>query len=238
MAWSITADVDEFDEAVSWFRERVPVTDAEYEELTAASRARAFHLASISELAIVQLVFDEVDRAIAKGTGIAEFRKQVREKLTGKTPIPESQLTLTFRNASQEALNTGRWHQLTNPDVTAVRPYWMLDVVMDTRTTEEICKPLNKTIKAHDDPWWLTHWPPLHHQCRTGVRALRRADAVRRGLTFGDPATGADAGFGLAPPVRGTELPMPNREKVDPNAFATFEHRRAQDPDNTNRGED
>jgi SPP1 gp7 family putative phage head morphogenesis protein len=238
MAWAVSAEVAEFDEAVEHFRGLVPVTDDEYKELEASQRARAFHLASMNELAVVQLVFDELDRAIQHGTPIDAFRKVMKEKLVGERAIPPSQVETMFRNATQLAYNTGRWSQITNPEVTAIRPYWMFDAVMDTRTTRLICWKLNGTIKGHDDPWWLTHYPPLHHRCRTSVRTLRRSEALRRGLTLGDPDAGPDSGFGLAPPVRGDDLPMPNRATVDESAYRVFDLRRAKDPDNTQTGED
>jgi SPP1 gp7 family putative phage head morphogenesis protein len=231
MAWTVTADVDEFDEAVEWFRDRVPVTDEEYQTLSAAQRARAFHLASVNELAIVRTVFQEIDSALAEGRPLDEFKRSVREKLEGAHGLNGYHLETVLRNATQDGYNAGRWQQITDPEITADRPYWMYDSVLDTRTTE-VCKALDGTIKGHDDVYWLTHYPPLHHRCRSSIRTMRPGEARKRGLTVGDPVVTPDEGFGLAPPLR-TELPMPAREGVANDVWAVFENRRATDPDNT-----
>jgi SPP1 gp7 family putative phage head morphogenesis protein len=235
MGWAVTADVEEFDEAVDWFRARVPVTDEEYEALTTEQRSLAFHLASVNELAVVRTVFNEIEAAIRAGTPLEEFKKSVREKVTDAHARDGYYLETVFRNATQDAYNAGRWTQLTDPDVTVSRPYWMFDAVLDSRTTP-ICNALDATIKGHDDPFWLTHYPPLHHRCRSSIRSLRPSEARKRGLTVGDPDVTPGEGFGLAPPKR-TDYPMPDREGVDADAYAVFEHRRAVDPDNTNSGE-
>jgi SPP1 gp7 family putative phage head morphogenesis protein len=234
VGWAVSAEPDEFTEAVAWFRERVPVTDQEYEALTAAEKTRAFHLASLNELRVVQTVFEELATALAQGLPVETFHKNIADKLGAAHKLDGHHLDLVFHNAAQDAYNAGRWQQMTSMDVSASRPYWMFDAVMDDHTTKHICRPLDGTIKAHDDPWWLTHWPQLHHRCRSGVRNLRRTEAEKRGITVGDPqGVTVGEGFGLAPPKR-TELPQPDRDNVDADALTVFDHRRATDPDNTN----
>lgn len=229
MAWDITADPERFVEAVESFQERVPVTVDDLEDLTRAERARAFHIASVNELSVVRTVYDELDRAIANNLPIQDFRKAVREKV-GKHQIGGAHLDTVFRNAVQTAYNTGRWTQITSADVTQTKPYWMYDAVLDTRTTE-VCRALDTTVKAHDDPFWLTRWPPNHHRCRSSVRAVRRREAERRGITVGDPPGGEpQGGFGLAPPLRGAE-PLPDPARVKPELLGIFDRRRNNDPD-------
>jgi len=237
MAWTTTAELDEFDEAAEDFRSRVAVTDAEYEALSRAERARAFHLASVNELAVVQLVFDELDLAITKGLPLEEFQARVAEKLTNAQRLGGYHLETVFRNATQSAYNAGRWHQMTDAEVSSSRPYWLFDAVLDDRTTEHICRPLDGTCKAHDDPFWLTHWPGLHHRCRSGIRSLRHSAAVRHGITVGDPpGVEVQGDFGLAPPLQ-RDFPMPDRSKVDNDVWTVFDQRRATDPDNINDDE-
>lgn len=234
MAWAVSAEPSEFDEAIAWFRSRVPVTDDEYNALSASAKTRAFHLASVNELQVVQTVFKEIERAIAEGLPLETFQASVSEKLGAAHRLNGYHLETVFRNGTQDAYNAGRWEQLTSLDVSSTRPYWMYDAVLDDRTTP-LCKSLDGTIKAHDDPYWLTHCPPLHHRCRGGIRALRRSEADRRGITVGDPQTVGEPGqgFGLAPPLR-TELPMPDRTQVDNDVLSVFDARRATDPDNDN----
>lgn len=197
MAWAVTADPNKFDKAVAWFRKRVPVTENGYRALTVRERDRAFHIAHVQQMRVVETIYNEIDRAIAEGTPFGDFKKRIRDKLKAHE-VGGAHLETVFRNAVQSAYNAGRWYQLT--EVSATRPYWVLDVVLDDRTSDK-CKPVDGVCKAHDDPWWLTNWPPRHHRCRTGVRSVRASEAKRIGITKGTPEPTPDAGFGYAPPL-------------------------------------
>lgn len=233
MAWTIHASPDRFDEAVAQFRARVPMRAEDVVRLTSEQRRSAFWVASMNELAPVRTLFEEIDRAIAEGTPLDDFKKRVRQKLT--ETIGDDHLETVFRNAVQTAYNSGRWEQLTSPDSTLLRPYFLYDTVMDSRTSE-VCKPLDGTVKAHDDVFWLSHWPPLHHRCRSSVRSIRRSEAERRGITEGEPSK-PQRGFGAAPPKRGGdprpppgESPTPTREgkRRDPTLVAAHRRREEQ----------
>jgi SPP1 gp7 family putative phage head morphogenesis protein len=215
--WTVTSDVGQFEEAVEAHRERVPMTAAEVVDMTAEERRAAFWVAGTHEAAVVQTIHQEIERALAEGLSLDEFKKNLAEKLQGQHALGGAHLETVFRNAVQSAYNAGRWYQLTDPDVTAARPFWMFDAVLDTRTTP-LCKDLNGTIKAHDDPFWLTHWCPLHHRCRSGVRALRTSEVERRGgVTPGGPPGAPSEGFGRAPPLRGEDpRPPPTGPKKVP----------------------
>src|SRR5690606_13728376 len=52
-----------------------------------------------------------------------------------------------------------------------------------------------------EDPFWDTHWPPLHHRCRSSIRNLRRTEAERRGITTTRPDAPVPEGWGLSPRV-------------------------------------
>lgn len=49
--------------------------------------------------------------------------------------------------------------------------YLQFDPVMDGRTTE-LCSSLHGVIKAVDDPFWNTYYPPNHFNCRSTVKQL------------------------------------------------------------------
>jgi hypothetical protein len=85
MSISTTADTDRFDEAVDWFNDRIPTTQAGLEALDDAARRRAFTIAGAFEAETVQLIFTELAKSIEAGTPYEDFAKQVAEKLDGKT---------------------------------------------------------------------------------------------------------------------------------------------------------
>jgi hypothetical protein len=156
------ADPDKFEEASKWFRGRVVVTRAEWDAMSRQARRQAFTIAGTQQAKVVQTVFDAIALAIDKGTPIDKWRKDLKKKLGAFADKNSATLTTAFINANQTAYNTGRYYQMSNPAVTVALPYRVYDSVLDTRTTD-ICKGLNGTVLLHSDPWWLTHWPPMHH---------------------------------------------------------------------------
>lgn len=218
------ANPDQFAEASAWFRSRTPVTRAEWDAMSRQARRQAFTVAGTQQLKVVQVVFEELQRAIDKGTPIAAWRKAIKKRIKGDFADRNSgTLTTAFINANQTAYNTGRWYQLSDPAVTSVLPLRIYDSVLDHRTTE-ICRSLNGTIRRHDDPFWLTHWCPMHHRCRSSVRALSEAMAKRRGgITQELPRPNIPDDFGLAPPLRAGQIWEPKREDFDPSAWAIYQ---------------
>jgi phage putative head morphogenesis protein, SPP1 gp7 family len=193
------ADPERFPEASKWFREKVAVTRDEWSTMTYEARAQSFTIAGAQQLDAVQTVMDSLQSAIDKGTPIDEWRKNVRESLGKKFgKLNASHLDTAFINAHQSAYNAGRWEQLSDSSVTAALPYRKFDAVLDSRVSDR-CKACAGTILPHDDPWWLTHWPPLHHRCRSTVRALSARMAKRAGGVTNKPSVAASGDFGLAP---------------------------------------
>lgn len=224
MAKRAPANPDKFDEASKWFRGRTPVTKAEWELMSKQARRQSFTIAGTQQLKVVQTVFDELQKAIDKGTPIEAWRKSLKKKLKGDFAEKNAHaLKLAFVNSSQTAYNTGRYYQLSDPAVTALMPLWFFDAVLDDKTSV-ICLECAGTIRRFDDPWWLTHWCPLHHLCRSTVRALTEAMAKRKGgVTETLPRPVIKDDFGLAPPLRAGQVWEPERAKFDPTAFREYE---------------
>jgi SPP1 gp7 family putative phage head morphogenesis protein len=191
----------QYSEAVEWFRQRVPMLEGEFASLDAAAKRKAFTVAGVAQLDMVHQVWQALDKALADGTTFEEFKATVGQRLAvawGK-PNP-ARLETIFRTNMQLAYGAGRYRQLTDPDVLETRPYWMYDAVLDSRTSS-LCKRLDKTVLRHDDPFWKSHIPPLHHRCRSGLRSLTAEQAQARGVTESPPDEQASEGFGLAPDV-------------------------------------
>jgi len=193
--------------------------------MSAKARRQSFTIAGTQQLKVVQAVFDSLQKAIDKGTPIDAWRKELRKEL-GKafTTKNAANLDTAFINANQTAYNTGRYYQLSDPAVTASMPYQFYDAVLDGRTSPT-CLECAGTVLRHDDPWWLTHFPPLHHRCRSTVRALTASMAQRRGITEDKPRPSISDEWGLAPPLRAGEIWEPERAKYDPTAFREYERK-------------
>src|SRR5690606_11875891 len=115
-----------------------------------------------------------------------------------------------FRTNIQKSYNHGRWQQLEEPELKRLRPYRLFDAIGDSRTTP-ICRECDGTLLPADHPFWDSHCPPLHHQCRSTVRSLRASAARRKGITTDPPRAQSQQGFGARP------QPLPSLDDVEPD---------------------
>ncbi len=204
-----------FEQALRWFRQRTVTTDAEFDALEERARRRAFRIAGVSQLGMVQSVFDDIERAIRNGEDYDDFRKRVRLKLLRAWGTSQPyRIEAIFRTEIQKAYQAGRWRTLRSTPVRNLRPFWMFDAILDSRTSA-ICRNHNGTIRHQDDPYWDNYYPPLHVNCRSGVRALRRSDVARRGGVTDDvPTVPAQNGFGGPPDDAPEEPDLTNVDEV------------------------
>jgi SPP1 gp7 family putative phage head morphogenesis protein len=208
------ADPNHFDAAVSWYRERLALTDQEWAELHARARGRARVAAEKSLLDLSVDLWRSLEKAITQGQSFGEWKRTLAEHLRGAWGAGDAARVETiFRQNVQTAYSAGRLDQLQAPAVLRARPYWMFDATLDLRTTLT-CRALHGTILPADHPFWLHHYCPLHFRCRSCIRALTPAQAEARGITERPPAVQAEEGFGgdprdlWRPDLRGTPEPL------------------------------
>ena len=202
MTFAVTAEVGAFAEAVEWFGERFPVTEELLEELGEFAGSRAWTIAAVSQLNAVLAAHKVLSDAIELGTKLEDVKANLAEALEAYG-FSGHRLESIARTNVQLAYNAGRYKQLTDPDLVAVRPYRQFDGIADFRQSD-ICQARDGTTLRADDPWWLTNWPPLHHNCRSTVRSLAEwetEDIPLEKLFAPDEAEGTRGGFGMAPDV-------------------------------------
>ena len=224
MTWEVTAEPSRFDEAVEWFAGRFPTTEETAAEIDGYAEQRAFKIAGVAQLEVVQQVHESLTDAIATGIPFEEWQRQIRDDLTKAWGRPDShRIETIFRNANQQSYNAGRWRQMHHPDVVGLRPYGFFDGVVDSRQTD-ICRNWDGTILPLEEFAQRGACPQLHHRCRSNIRSITEREAKRRGgVTAEVPTDTADAGFGQAP----TEADwQPDPSKYDPGLFATYEAKR------------
>lgn len=215
MTWDAAFDVNDvsFLQAVSWFSERVPITEDAFLRNVEQARKQAFWIAGVTSADIIRDVHDSLRSALDKGTPFEEWQKEIGPALErawlgqnlaeGKGARTETIL----RNWAQNAYGRARWDQMAAPAVRRVRPFLMFDATRDQRTSE-ICAACDSTVLPADHPWWKAHRPPLHHRCRSGIRSLTREKATRIGITATPTDIGPQDGFGS-----GDEWAGPDRKK-------------------------
>jgi SPP1 gp7 family putative phage head morphogenesis protein len=194
------ADPLRFTDALKSWRERLPfLLDSEIEALAEAAEAQGLTAAVAAQADLVLQVWDAIDSAVANGTTLETFAEQVGQQLAeswgGAVP---GQIETVFRTNTATAYNGGRYRMMQRPAVKEARPYWRFDGVPDSRQSS-ICKPLQGTVKPADSSWWQSHYPPLHHRCRSVPTPLSTEEAHDEGITEEAPRVEVSDGFGAPP---------------------------------------
>jgi SPP1 gp7 family putative phage head morphogenesis protein len=194
------ADPASLDEAVRWFRERLLMSDAEFAALEEVTHDEAFTVAGVSQLDMVAEVWTALDRAVARGETLENFRKRVSARLTAAWGRDQPyRIETVYRNQVQRAFSAGRWVQMNDPAVKVARPFRRFSAIVDLRTTAT-CRTLDGVVRPADDPWWEGRVPPLHFSCRSLIVTVSKSEAGTDPLPPG-PDVAADEGFGGSPDI-------------------------------------
>lgn len=173
-----------FEEAVAYFKERVPVTASRFYQIAAEYRALAFTVSGYTKAQVLKKFYDELLAALEDGNSLAEFRENMNDFLEaeGYEGITPYQAENIFRTNIQTAYNVGHYKRMTEPGVKALRPYWQYDAVNDSKTRPSHLAMDGRVFMA-DDPIWDTWFPPNGFKCRCTVKTLSKRQMEQRGLT-------------------------------------------------------
>ncbi len=186
------------EQAVAYFRGKVDAPISwDWQDLWQEAHAKAFTVAKALRVDVLQDIRDAVDRALAEGQTLAEFRRDLEPRLKakgwwGKVMVGDGaggaqqvqlgspwRLKTIYRTNIQTAYMAGRWQALmANIDD---RPYLQYVAVLDSRT-RPTHRALHGKVFRYDDPFWRYLYPPNGWGCRCRVRALSQADIDARGL--------------------------------------------------------
>lgn len=176
-----------FEEAVDYFKERVPVKASEFYKIAEGYRNLAFTVSGYSKTQILKRFYDEILAALEEGNTFTEFRANMNEFLEsqGYEGLDPLQADNIFRTNIQTAYNVGHYEQMSDPDVVNLRPYWQYDAVNDTHTRPSHLAMDGRVFPA-DSPVWDTWFPPNGFRCRCTVRSLSKRQVEQRGLKVED----------------------------------------------------
>lgn len=202
------ATVDPFglppDEAIRWFREKGYALTFDWRDMWEQQHARAFTVAKAGQLDVLADIREAVDRAIAEGVPLAQFRKeltpllqakgwwgkqQMRDPLTGEDALVQlgspRRLRTIYQTNLRMAMAAGRWETIER--TAARRPYLRYVAVLDGREREQH-GGWHGTVLPYDHPWWNTHYPPNGWGCRCKVQQLSQRDLDRFGYNVSSSA--------------------------------------------------
>ncbi len=180
-----------FDEAVSFFRDKISMPSEHWDDLWKGQHAKGFMVAGATKADLVADLRNAVDKAIAKGTTLAEFRKDfssIVEKHGWAYKGGKNWRTrIIYKTNLRTAYHAGRYKQMKDPDVTALRPYWQYRHGRSVNPREQHLG-WDGMVLPHDDPIWDIIYPPNGWGCSCSVRTLSKRELNRMGKTEPDKA--------------------------------------------------
>lgn len=161
-----------FTEAVEYLKKRSVLSKVDYEKLSDKLRFRAFTASRIADGDLLKRINAELIKNVDSGDGLKSFLSMTKDELLSKVGMGANQgwyWETVYRTNVQTAYNVGRAMAFEQDKPLA----YELIAIDDNRTTD-ICRPYatKRVVLASDDPFWKTHWPPFHFNCRTTVRAI------------------------------------------------------------------
>lgn len=173
---------DLYDDALEWAQARkVTLPDEYYGKLAVHARNKAFAIAGIARLDLMQQVQDSLAAALESGQTFKYWKAAPPVEALG---LPRHRLDNIFRTNIQMAYSAGIARNQERPGALERRPYFQYDAVNDSRTRPSHAA-LDNFIAPANDPIWQRITPTRGFRCRCVRLALSEAQARARGY---DPA--------------------------------------------------
>ena len=193
-----------FDEAIAYFRSKVNLSPEEFYALTEAARVKAFTVAVGVEEQIVASIRDLVETALADGLTLREFQDMADDVLdrAGVSAAEPWYWETVYRTNLQTSYQVGRWQQMQDPTVKALRPYLRyISARLPTSRPSHVEK--HGLVYPQEHEFWNTWYPPSGFNCFCQVVSVSESLLDRRGwhvsertqFTYPDP----DEGFAVNP---------------------------------------
>jgi SPP1 gp7 family putative phage head morphogenesis protein len=171
-----------FDEAIAFFRAKLNLPTRTWTDLWQDQHAAAFSVAGAMKADLIQDLRNAVDRALADGTTLEDFRRDfaaiVKRSGWSYRGSFEWRTRTILETNLRMAYAAGKWQQAqaTAEDF----PYLRYVAVLDDRTRPDH-RRWHGTILPVGHAWWRTHYPPNGWGCRCTVQQVNERDLKRRG---------------------------------------------------------
>ena len=153
-----------FTEAVNFQLQRKPMRSDEFYALDDEARRRGFTISGLLRDSSLIEAHRLATASIATGQTKQEFLDELGDVLDLEgTILPRPRLRLIAQNNTAAAYASGRWAQLNDHEITALRPYLMYPLGPDDGDTTPVCRRLQGFVAKHDHPCWRHIAPENHH---------------------------------------------------------------------------
>lgn len=181
------------EKALEYFRSKGYRITWDWHEMLQEAHAKAFTVAKVMRIDILEDIRTALDSALQKGTTLQQFKKdliptlqkkgwwgEIVNEQTGELAyVTPRRLDTIYRVNLQTSYMAGRYRSMT--DNVKNRPYWQYIAVLDGRTRPSH-RALHGKVFRYDDPIWRYIYPPNGFRCRCRIRALSAAEVETQGL--------------------------------------------------------
>jgi len=159
-------------------RTKTPLTSAAFDQLKREAKARAFRMAGVSKITLIEKAQRIITRGLRDGLGNEAIRNRINTafRAAGVKPLAGWHLRVVLRQNMLGAASVARDRVLRDPAVLKGLPYWQYMTVGNGKPGINGVRPehaaLHGKVFLATDRFWL-FWTPLNGwNCRCTVTAL------------------------------------------------------------------
>lgn len=188
-----------YHEAVEYLKKRNVIKKVDYDSLSDKMRFRAFTASRIADGDLLKKLNAEMIASVNDGKGLSDFLSLTKTDILDKIGMGAGSgwyYETVYRTNVQTAYNVGRAMGFAED-----KPLALELVIIDDSRTSDICRQYagKRFILPYDHPFWQTHWPPFHFNCRTTIRAIYDESELPENWSNPKDIEDANNGFGAYP---------------------------------------
>lgn len=186
-----------YEEAVEYLAKRSILKKADYYDLSDKLRFRAFTVGRINDGRLLDKLNAEMIQNVNDGKGLKDFLSLTKTDILDRIGMGPNQgwyWETVYRTNVQTAYNVGRAMGFEED-----QPIALEFVGIDDNRQTETCASASGIIRPYKDPFWQTHTPPLHFDCRSTLRGIYDESELPEKWTSVADAEDAAKGFGSWP---------------------------------------
>lgn len=186
-----------YHEAVELLKKRDVIKKVDYDKLSDKMKFRAFTASRINDGKLLERLNAEMLSNVDGGKGLKDFLSLTKTDILDKIGMGPNQgwyWETVYRTNVQTAYNVGRAMGFE-----ADKPLALQFVGIDDARQTDVCYSLSGIVRPYGDPFWQSHFPPLHFNCRSTIRAIYDEAELPKEWSTIDEAESPAKGFGSYP---------------------------------------
>ena len=186
-----------YHEAVEFLKKRDVIKKVDYDKLSDKMKFRAFTASRINDGKLLEKLNAQMLSNVNGGKGLKDFLSLTKTDILDKIGMGPNQgwyWETVYRTNVQTAYNVGRAMGFE-----ADKPLALQFVGIDDARQTDVCHSLSGIVRLYGDPFWQSHFPPLHFNCRSTIRAIYDEAELPEEWSSHDEAESPAKGFGSYP---------------------------------------